>query len=112
MRARTYGLRLATLTLALLAAAPAAAQAVRGRVTEPGTDGPVAGAVVMLLDANGARVTATLTDAQGAFALRAAGPGTYSLRAERVDTPPPPPPPCRWRMGRRPSRRWCCSRGR
>ena len=83
MHVRTYGLRLA-LAAALLTAVPAWAQAVRGRVTEQGTGGPVAGAVVMLLDANGARVTATLSDGQGAFAMRAGAPGTYSLRAERV----------------------------
>lgn len=69
---------------AVLAAAPAAAQSVRGRVAETGTGQPVAGAVVMLLDEAGARVAATLTDADGTYALRAASPGTYALRAERV----------------------------
>ncbi|HEX2081370.1 MAG TPA: carboxypeptidase-like regulatory domain-containing protein [Longimicrobium sp.] len=77
-------LRLAPLAAALLAAAPAAAQTVRGRVTEAGTGQPVAGAVVILLDECGGRVSASLSDAQGAFAVAAAGSGTYSLRAERV----------------------------
>lgn len=81
MRIRTLLTQLAAL---LLAAAPAAAQSVRGRVVEPGTGQPVTGAVVILLDANGNRVTATLTDAQGGFAMRGSGAGTYSLRAERV----------------------------
>jgi hypothetical protein len=76
---------LAGLTVAaLLAAAPARAQAAHGRVVEAGTGQPVAGAVVELLDAGGARVAATLTDARGTYALRAASPGTYTVRAERV----------------------------
>lgn len=83
MRTRTL-LGLALLAASLFAAAPAFAQSVRGRVTESGTGQPVPGAVVMLLDAQGARVAATLTDAQGAFAVQAGGPGTYTLRAERV----------------------------
>ena len=84
MRIRTLVPPLLLLAAALLAAGPAAAQSVRGRVVEPGTGQPVSGAVVMLLDAQGARVTATLTDAQGGFAMHAGAPGTYSLRAERV----------------------------
>ncbi|HEY0020546.1 MAG TPA: carboxypeptidase-like regulatory domain-containing protein [Longimicrobium sp.] len=84
MRTRTLLLRRALLAASLFAAVPAFAQSVRGRVTEPGTGEPVSGAVVMLLDARGARVAATLTDAQGAFAVQAGGPGTYTLRAERV----------------------------
>lgn len=83
MRIRTHLPRLAALAAALLAAPPALAQSVRGRVAEQAGQ-PIAGAVVLLLDQNGSRVTATLTDAQGGFALRAGVPGTYSLRAERV----------------------------
>lgn len=83
MRIRTFVPPLLLLATALLAG-PASAQSVRGRVVEPGTGQPVSGAVVMLLDAQGARVTATLTDAQGGFAMNAGAPGTYSLRAERV----------------------------
>lgn len=82
MRIRAFVPRL--LAALLLAAGSASAQSVRGRVVEPGTGQPVSGAVVMLLDAQGARVTATLTDAQGGFAVHAGVPGTYSLRAERV----------------------------
>jgi hypothetical protein len=76
--------RIALLGAALFAAGPTAAQSVQGRVTEPGTGQPVSGAVVLLLDERGERVSATLTDAQGGFAVRARTPGTYSLRAERV----------------------------
>ncbi len=81
---RFSSLRLAVLAAVLLATAPGAAQTVRGRVTETGTGPPVSGAVVILLDEHGGRVSASLTDAQGAFAVAAAGPGSYSLRAERV----------------------------
>jgi hypothetical protein len=84
MRIRTFVPLLLLFAAILLGAVPAAAQSVRGRVVEPGTGQPVPGAVVMLLDAQGARVTATLTDAQGGFAVQAGAPGTYSLRAERV----------------------------
>ena len=84
MRIRAEVPRWIALAAALLTAGPACAQAVQGRVTETGTGQPVAGAVVVLLDAQGGRVAATLTDAQGAFAVRADAAGTYSLRAERV----------------------------
>lgn len=77
-------IRIAILAAALFAAGPTAAQSVQGRVTEPGTGQPVSGAVVLLLNEGGERVSATLTDAQGGFAVRARTPGTYSLRAERV----------------------------
>jgi hypothetical protein len=69
---------------ALLAAAPVHAQAAHGRVVEAGTGQAVSGAVVELVDAGGARVAATISDAQGAYALRAAAPGTYTVRAQRV----------------------------
>lgn len=69
---------------AALAAAPACAQAVHGRVAETGTGQPVGGAVVMLLDEQGVRVAATLTGADGAYALRAGAEGTYTVRAQRV----------------------------
>jgi Carboxypeptidase regulatory-like domain len=80
---RLHILPLAALAAAVLAAGHADAQAVHGRVTEPAGQ-PVSGAVVMLLDANGVRVAATLSDAQGGYALQAGAPATYSVRAERV----------------------------
>jgi hypothetical protein len=73
-----------TLLALALAAAPASAQAVHGRIVETGTGQPVGGAVVMLMNENGARVAATLTDAEGAYALRASADGTYTVRAQRV----------------------------
>jgi hypothetical protein len=84
MRIRTFVPLSMGLAAALVAAGPARAQAVHGRVTEAGTGLPVPGAVVMLLDAAGARVTAAVSTAQGEYALRAAAPGAYTLRAERV----------------------------
>ena len=68
----------------LLLAAPAAAQALEGRVTESATVQPVAGAQVHLLDAAGASVASAVTDAQGGFRLQAPAAGEYRLRAERV----------------------------
>lgn len=73
------------LALALvLAAAPLAAQGVRGTLTEANGETPVAGALVVLVDALGRPRTEVLTDARGHFLLRAPGPGRYTLRAERI----------------------------
>lgn len=77
-------LRIGTILIALLLAAPSAAQSVEGRVTESQTLQPVAGAQVSLLDAQGAAVAGAVTDAEGAFLLRAPAAGEYRLRAERV----------------------------
>jgi len=62
----------------------AAAQTVHGRVVEAGTGQPVAGAIVLLVDANGGHAAATLSDAAGAYRVTARGAGTYTLRVERV----------------------------
>jgi hypothetical protein len=73
------------LPLLLLAIAPAlSAQTVRGRVTERETQHPIAGAFVVLLDAVGGRVGATLSGPAGEFEHRAPGPGSYRLRVERI----------------------------
>ena len=70
--------------LALLPARALAAQAIRGVLVERGGGRPVAAALVVLLDAGGARRGAALTGADGRFELRAPFPGTFTLRAERV----------------------------
>ncbi|HEX8692038.1 MAG TPA: carboxypeptidase regulatory-like domain-containing protein [Longimicrobium sp.] len=71
--------------LALLALArPALAQTVRGELVERGSGRPIPGALVLLLDARGARANTALTRADGRFTLRAPRAGTYTLRAERV----------------------------
>lgn len=77
-------LRFLPLIAALLAAAPAAAQTVRGVVVEEGTARPVAGATVVLAAAGGATAAGALTDAAGRFSLTAPAPGRYTVRAERV----------------------------
>ena len=69
---------------ALLCAAPAAAQTVEGRVTESSAQQAVAGAQVRLVDEAGAEAASAVTDASGAFRLRAPAPGEYRLRADRV----------------------------
>jgi hypothetical protein len=63
-----------------LAARPAAAQVVRGTLKDEATGGPIAGAAVSLLNAAGRDRAATVTDAAGAFQLRAPGQGVYWLR--------------------------------
>lgn len=75
------------LAAAILAAIPvrtAPAQTVRGQVVEQGTERPVLGAFVVLLDADGVRQDAGLTDRDGRFLVRAPAPGRYTLRAERI----------------------------
>jgi hypothetical protein len=71
-------------TFALLCAAPAWGQALEGRVTETGTQQPVAGATVSMLDSAGSIVGRTVADSAGAFRLRAPETGEFRLRAERV----------------------------
>lgn len=75
--------RLFAVCLALAAAAPLHAQAVRGSfVDRAGT--PVPSARVVLQNESGRAVQSALTDAQGRFAVRAPAPGRYVLRGERV----------------------------
>lgn len=93
----TRTLLLAIAVLALLASPRSriAAQVVRGTVTQGTSGAPVAGALIELLvaDSGGNRVASGLTDVAGAFALRAPGPGRYTVSAKRigvrrVTTPP------------------------
>ena len=60
------------------------AQAVRGRLLDASSAEPVAGALIVLLDADGAEVTSTVTSARGTYHLRAPGAGVFRLRAERI----------------------------
>jgi hypothetical protein len=76
---------LAAVVMVLVALRPISASAqqsavIRGVVS--GANGPVAGAVVTLLDALGSAIAAVDTDSQGRFALKDVAPGTYSLLAE------------------------------
>lgn len=69
---------------ASLAAAPAAAQVVHGRVVAAGGDSAVAAALVRLLPERGADSVATRADSLGRFTLRAPGGGDYRIAAARV----------------------------
>jgi hypothetical protein len=72
-----------SLTAALLAAVPAAAQTVRGVVVDDAAR-PVTGMLVRLVTPTGTAHGGALTDAQGRFTLTAPAPGRYTVRAERV----------------------------
>ncbi|MBB4638188.1 carboxypeptidase regulatory-like domain-containing protein [Longimicrobium terrae] len=67
-----------------LMATQAADGTIQGELVEEGTGRPIAGALVVLMNEAGARLTATLTDTDGRFVLRVRNAGRYSLRAERV----------------------------
>ena len=69
--------------LSLCAASNAAAQVVRGVVTDRTTGSPIRGAFVALLRQDGRQATGVLTGNAGEFVFRAPA-GTYSLRAERI----------------------------
>jgi hypothetical protein len=69
--------------LSLLAfAPPLQAQAVRGQVADSTTHVPLAGAAVVLLNAEGEEVGRAEADHDGLFTLRAPEPGEYQLRVE------------------------------
>src|SRR5690242_13114879 len=75
---RTMRTFLRALCSCVLGASTLSAQAVRGAVVARGTNQPVGGAVVLLLDAKGAQVAGTLSDSTGRFLLKAPAPGTYT----------------------------------
>ena len=60
------------------------AQTVQGQLVNRETIEPVEGALVLLLSAQGEEHDGYLTNAAGRFILRAPGPGTYIVRAERI----------------------------
>lgn len=82
-----------TLLLLLALAAPAHAQTALGRVLSAEAQAPIAGALVVLLDASATEQARTLTDGAGRFALRAPAPGSYALRAEYIGRRPLTTPP-------------------
>lgn len=63
---------------------PAAAQVLEGTILEEGSERPLAGTDVALLDGQGALLVRAESDAGGAFSLRAPGPGSYRLQVERL----------------------------
>jgi hypothetical protein len=75
----------ALLLLALLsAAAPAAAQLVTGKVVEEGSEQPIGGAMIDLLDASGARRAGAVADSVGVFSVMVPQPGSYRLRVTHI----------------------------
>jgi hypothetical protein len=61
-----------------------AGQIVTGAVLDAATSAPLSGVLVSLLDLDGERVRATLSDETGRFHFDLEGFGRYSLRAERI----------------------------
>ncbi|NJD19938.1 MAG: carboxypeptidase regulatory-like domain-containing protein [Gemmatimonadetes bacterium] len=73
----------AALALAL-AHVSAQAQVIRGQVLEGGSNAPVEGAMVVLLEPGGHVVRRVLTDRSGGFIVRADRPGSYLVRVDRI----------------------------
>lgn len=71
-------------TLALLCAAPAAAQSVRGRVLDAGTGQSVADVRVTLVRSTGNRVASVVSDPQGRFHINASGGGEFRLETSHI----------------------------
>ena len=76
------GARLAALLLVV--ATPAAAQSVRGLLTDSVSRTPIAGAFLTLIDDHGAERARAMTNAAGEFTLNAPTAGTYRLRSKRI----------------------------
>ena len=62
----------------------AAAQTIRGRLLEEGTDNPIPAGEVVLVTSKGVDLTSVLSDSTGFFFIRVAEPGEYMLRGERI----------------------------
>ena len=60
------------------------AQAIRGTLVEAGTDMPIDGAAVVLLDEADSQISWRLTDPSGRFSFILQRGGTFRLRAERI----------------------------
>ena len=74
---------LSILLITAVAALPATAQTVRGRVLDDAAGDAVAGGFVRLVRSDGAIASSTLTNATGTYQLNAL-PGVYRLRVERI----------------------------
>jgi len=64
--------------------APAAGQALRGRLLDLATNRPLDGGVVTLIPEGGDRVVSVVTDGDGTYVLRAPRPGRYFVEARRI----------------------------
>ncbi|PYP40676.1 MAG: hypothetical protein DMD48_02735, partial [Gemmatimonadetes bacterium] len=76
------GARLAALLL--ITALPAAAQSVRGQLTDSVSRAPLPGAFLTLVDDHGVEQARAITNRAGEFLLTAPAPGTYRLRSKRI----------------------------
>jgi TonB-linked SusC/RagA family outer membrane protein len=72
------------LCLLVLGAAPAAAQSLRGTVTDSSTTHPLEGAVVMVVGTS----KRVLTPANGEYSITGIAPGTYTVRATMIGRAP------------------------
>ena len=72
----------ALLLASLLPVSEASAQTLRGRLLELGTDQPIPRGLVALVNPNGLRVAAVLTDDAGEFLLQAPAPGGFYVYGE------------------------------
>jgi hypothetical protein len=79
---------LARLGLGCLAAGPAAAQGVHGRVVGLPDETPVAGALVALVDSAGSEVARGATSPSGGFVLTASTAGRYHILIRRIGQHP------------------------
>lgn len=70
--------------IAVLLASPAASQTVVGVVRDAGTRDPLPDVQLSVLDSTGESRASALTDSVGLFFLSGMGPGTFTLRAERI----------------------------
>jgi Carboxypeptidase regulatory-like domain len=75
---------LSALLLALLAAAPAGAQTLYGRVTDATDGSPVAAALVTALDGAGAETARTVSRSDGRYELPLAAAGAFRIQVSRV----------------------------
>ena len=85
MRALPSFLIVLTVAAAALAPASAAAQAVRGQLSDENTSAPIADAALRLVAPDNSTVATARTDSLGEFFLPFDGAGgTYRIRAEKV----------------------------
>ena len=86
-RYRTFGFASIAL-LFLTPAMPLCAQTLHGTLQTTAQGSPVAGAIIVLEDTLRVMQARARSDEQGRFVLRAAAPGTFSLRVQRIGIRP------------------------
>jgi len=69
---------------AVLNSDSAVAQTVQGQLVDRSTLVPVEGALALLLNEDGEEIIGVLTNAAGRFILRAPGPGTFTVKTDRI----------------------------